>query len=29
MITRSMPFKAEEKEEIHIDDDDALLLAIA
>jgi hypothetical protein len=26
MITKSMPLKAKEKEEIHIDDDDVLLL---
>jgi len=28
MITRNMPFKVEEKEEIHIDDDDVFLPAI-
>jgi hypothetical protein len=29
MITKSMPLKAKEKEEIHIDDDDVLLPTIA
>jgi hypothetical protein len=28
MITKSMPLQAEEKKEIHIDDDDVILLAI-
>jgi hypothetical protein len=28
MITRGMPLKAKEKEEIHIDDDDVLLPTI-